>query len=110
MALNTDVVCMYEIEPRGIHDIRWHGLVNVLAARSMALFASCVPLRYRVRLDVVIDRVATVACWAGGSFHVIRWVIRHPPVGPVLDKISSPEFMIYVPLCPEREIVIDQRS
>ena len=64
---------------------------DVLAARTMALFAAYVPLGDLFCFDVVIHAVAAVA--EGPVGRSMLWAVEgHPPVGICLDVIGSQRF------------------
>src|SRR4051794_35436905 len=57
-------------------------------------------------LNVVIDRVTTIAKRPGRALHVVGRVKRYPPVGVGSDGIGTPDLMGDVPLRAKREIVV----
>jgi hypothetical protein len=78
----------------------------MLTSRTMALFASHVPLSGDLRGDVVVHRMAAIAeraCW---TLLVVRGIVRDPPVRVGLDEIGTPDAVGDVPLGRQREIVI----
>ena len=75
-------------------------------AGAVTLFAADVPLGDRFRLYFVIDRMAPIAERSGGTLHVVRSVMSGPPIGAGLDVVGTPDFVGYVPLGGEREVVV----
>ena len=75
-------------------------------AGAVALFAAYVPFRDLLGLDVVVDRVATVAEGSGGARGIATGVVDGPPVGVGGDLIGAPDLVFDVPLCAERKVVV----
>ncbi len=61
VALNAGIAGGDIIHSRRIQNVSARGMLHMLAARSVALFATNVPFRYPLGLDVVINRVASIA-------------------------------------------------
>ena len=66
------------------------GSADVLAARAVAALAADVPFGDRLRLDVVVDRMAAVAERTGRPLHVVGRIERHPPVGVRRTRYGAP--------------------
>src|SRR5436190_6981766 len=66
VALDTYVVRTHVVEKSGVDDIGLYRTSDVSTACTMAAFAADVPLSDRMRLDVVVHRVAAVAQRARG--------------------------------------------
>src|ERR1700722_15872534 len=79
---------------------------RVLAACAVTFFAAYIPFGNLLRLDVVVDGVASVAGWSSGPLHVVWRIERFPPVSSRLDEIRQPFFMANVPLRGLREVVV----
>src|SRR6185437_11612601 len=75
-------------------------------AGAMALFTADVPFRGRLRLDVVVDRMAAVAQGTGGTLHVIGWIESGPPIGAGSGIIRTPHLMRHVPLRREDVVIV----
>src|SRR5439155_17861198 len=82
VALNAHVVGLDKTEPSRIDDVGSRRAGDVGASRTVAFFAADVPFGNRLRLDVVIDRMAAIAEWPGGPRRVLRRVELSPPVCP----------------------------
>src|ERR1700693_3113520 len=106
MALDAGVVRMDVIHSRGIQDITARRMRDVLAARAVAALAAYVPLRHFFRVNVVVDRMAAVACRAGWPLHVVGRIERGPPVRAVGHEIRTPYLIRDVPLRGLRKIVV----
>src|ERR1700722_1206948 len=98
MALDTGIACRDIIHSRRIQNVSARGMLHMLAARSVALFATNVPFRYPLGLDVVINRVASIAGRPRGTLHIVRRIKRFPPIGPLRDEIRTPDAMGHIPL------------
>src|ERR1700682_2502251 len=98
MTLDADIVRLDIIEPGGIHNVRPRRTLNMHGSRSVALFTTDIPLRYRLGPDVIVHRMAAVAERAGRAFEIIAGVERHPPVGAGFHGIRRPDLMGDVPL------------
>ena len=80
---------------------------NVLAAWTVAAFATDVPLGDLFGVAVITDGVAAVAGRSGRTLHVVGWIVRSPPVcSGVWYVIGSPCFIADVPLGGEWIVVI----
>src|SRR5271169_1720275 len=78
----------------------------MLTAWTVAALAADIPLRDLFGLNVVVHRVAAVACWTGRAFHVIRRIKRIPPVRPLRYEVRFPYVVGHVPLCRLWKIII----
>src|SRR3984957_19448455 len=96
MPRNASVVTRHVPEARPIDDIGARWMFRVVAARSVASLAPDVPLRDGLRVDVVVDGMATVAKRPGGPLEIVRRVERRPPV--VLHEVRLPCLVRDVPL------------
>jgi len=106
VALDANVIPPNRIQCCRIHDVVLSRVSNVLATRSMTLFAADVPLRHGFGLDVVVYRVASIARRAGGAIEIGRTIIRYPPVSACFDVIREPHLLRDVPLRRERKIIL----
>ena len=106
MALDAYIVGVHIIETRRVHDILTRRLGHVRTSGAVALFTSHIPLRNRFRLNVIVDRMATVAERSSRPLHVVIGVESGPPVGAGCDLISPPDLMIRIPLRTKWEIII----
>ena len=61
MTLNAHVVRLHIVQTGWIHDVGARRPFDVLAARAVTPFAAHVPFGDGLGLDIVIDRVASVA-------------------------------------------------
>ena len=78
----------------------------VPATRPMTLFAAYIPFRNGLRLDVVIDGVATIAGGACRAFQIIFRIKSGPPIGPRFDKVREPFMVTDIPLSAERKVIV----
>ena len=106
VTLDARVVRADEIELRRIDDVRGGGLGDMLAARAVASLAADIPLGDRVGLHVVVDGMAAVAQRSGRPLHVVRGIVRHPPIGIGLHEVRPPDLVGDVPLRRQREVVV----
>src|SRR6266436_9196677 len=106
MALDAGVVGGDVVHARGIQDIAACGMLDVLAPWAVALLATYVPLRYFLGLNVVVHRVATVACRPGWALHVVGRIKRLPPIGALRNEIRLPYVVGHVPLRGLRKIIV----
>src|ERR1700733_2237754 len=106
MALDTGIAGRDIIHSRRIQNVPARGLLHMLAARSVALFASNVPLRHLLGMDVVIDRVASIAGRPRGPLHIVGRIKWLPPVRPFGDEIRTPDAMGHIPLRGFGKIII----
>ena len=98
VTLDAGVVRLHIVELGGIDDIRLTLVLYVIAAGTVASLAANVPFRDFLGVDIVIDRVASIAERPGWPLHVVGGVKRCPPVRAVLDEVRPPELMSDVPL------------
>ena len=108
MALDAGVVGVDVVEAARIDDGLACPPLDVLAPWPMAAFATHVPFGDRLGMDVVVDRVATIAKRAGRALEVVGRVKRRPPIGAVLDDVRPPRPMDDVPLRGKGEIVASE--
>lgn len=66
MALDAGVACLHVIHAGGIQSIPSGWMIHMLASRSVATFAPYIPLDHLFCVDIVIHRMAAVACGAVG--------------------------------------------
>ena len=78
----------------------------MLATWAVAFFTANVPFRHCLFLNVVVDRMASIAQGTRRALHIVRRVERSPPVGPVSYEIRSPDLVRDIPLRREDEIII----
>src|SRR5262245_39906243 len=104
MTLNTSVICTNEIQFSGVHYVRSTWIRGMLTAWSMASLTAHVPFLDGFCFDVVVDGMAAIAQRPCRTFHVVCGIEWHPPVGVRLDEVCAPDFMIYIPLGPKREV------
>src|SRR5580693_4178638 len=76
------------------------------APGTVAALAADIPFRDLLGLDIVVHRVAAVACRSSRPLHVVRRIERFPPIASLWNKIRSPDFVGHVPLRGLGEIVI----
>src|ERR1700733_8612021 len=98
MALDASIVRRNVIHSRRIENVSARRMLNVLAARPVALFAANVPLRHLFGVDVVVDGVASIAGWPRGPLHIVRRIKRLPPVSPFGDEVRTPDATGHIPL------------
>src|SRR5579863_8067555 len=78
----------------------------MLTGWTVAFFTADVPFGHRLLLNVVVDRMTSIAQGTSRTLHIVRRVERSPPVGPVFDEIGPPDLVPYIPLRREDEIII----
>src|SRR6266481_8629245 len=93
MTLDTGVAGRDIIHMRRIQNVVARGTLHMFTSRPVASFAADVPLRHLFGVDVVIDRVASIAGWPRGPLHIVRRIKWRPPVGPRGDEIRPPDAM-----------------
>lgn len=106
VALHAGVVGADIVELVGIDDVGFRGMDDVFAAGAVAFFAADIPFGDLFGLEVVVDGVAAVAGRSGGPVEVGRAIEGNPPVGSGLDVIGKPFFLLDVPLCGLRVVVV----
>src|SRR5271169_6861148 len=107
MALDAGVVGRHGIHRGGITNVSACGMRHVLAARAMTALTAYVPLGNLFAVDVVADRMATVAGWSGRALHVVCGIERRPPVPTGRrNHIRTPLAFPDDPLRRQREIII----
>src|SRR5258708_29510310 len=106
MALNAGVVGADVVHTRGIQGVAARGMLHMLASRAVTAFATYVPLRHLFGVDVVIDRVAAIACRTCGPLHIVRRIKWRPPVGSIGHEIWPPNTVGDIPLGRFRKIVV----
>src|ERR1700754_951348 len=79
---------------------------GVFAAGAVAFFAADVPLGDLLCFYVVVDGVASVAGWSGGTLHVVGRGERLPPIRSLRHNVRPPNFMRDIPLRAFREVVV----
>ena len=112
VALDAGVVGLHIVKLGGIDDIRLAPVLDVIAAGAVAFLAANVPLGDFLGVDIVIDRVASIAERPGWPLHVVGGVERCPPVRAVLDEVRPPELFFRrrareIPR-PERKTMIER--
>src|SRR5258707_12081866 len=106
MALNAGVVGPDVVHSRGIQGVAARGMLHMLASWAVASFAAHIPLRHLFGVDVVIDRVAAIACRTCGPLHIVRRIKWRPPVGSIGHEIWPPNTVGDIPLGRFRKIVV----
>ena len=81
MALDANVVATHGIESLRIDDVLAGRMGDVETAGAVTFFTSNVPLGDLTIVDVVVDRMATVAGGTGWTVEVGRAVEGYPPIG-----------------------------
>src|SRR5579862_5106198 len=106
VALHTCIVPAHIIECLRIDNILPRWMLRMRTAWSMTLLAANVPLGHLFRFDVVVDRVASIACRPGGPVEVCRAIEGHPPVGTSFHVIGEPAALFNVPLRRQRKVIV----
>src|SRR3984893_6846192 len=106
MALDARITGLNIVHARWIQNVRTSRMRDVFASRPMAFLAAHVPLRHLFRVDVVVDRMATVTSRASGPLHIVRRIKRLPPIRSLGHKILPPNAPRNVPLCGLRKIIV----
>lgn len=78
----------------------------MVPSRTVTLLAADIPLRDRLRLDVVVDRMAAVTERSSWARRVCLRVECGPPIRTASDVIRPPDLMAYVQLSAQRKIVV----
>ena len=81
VALDADIVRPHIVKAARVDDVGFHRARDVSAARAMATLAADIPFGDRMRLDIVVHRVAAVTQRARRTRLLLLRVILHPPVG-----------------------------
>src|SRR5579863_642758 len=110
MALDTGIACRDIIHSRRIQNVSARRMLHMFTSRPVALFAANVPLCHLLGVDVVIDRVASIAGRTRGPLHIVRRIKWLPPIGPLGDEIRPPDAMGHVPLRRFRKIIVSSFS
>src|ERR1700674_5284192 len=87
MTLDTGIACRNIIHSRRIQNVSARWMLHMLAARPVTFFTANVPLRNLFGVDVVVDRVASVAGRTRGPLHIVRRIKRLPPISPLGHEI-----------------------
>ena len=98
MALNAGIGGGHGIEVRRAKDVRTRRMYYVFAARAVATFATYVPLRDLLGVDVVAYRVTPIASRARTTLHIVVGVEGCPPVSSFRDFVGAPGFVRDIPL------------
>ena len=106
MALNTNIRCANGIELFGIDDVGGGWMGNMLAARTMAFFASDIPLGDLHGFQVVVHRVTTIAGGSGGTIFIWLWIKLDPPISAIRYVVREPLPILDVPLCRQGVIAV----
>ena len=106
MALNTDVIGAVGTEPGGIDDVCARWLLGMGGTGAVALFAAYIPFGHGLGLNVVINRVASIAERTGGALQVAGGVVGGPPVCAGFHVIGAPNLVSDVPLGGKREVIV----
>jgi hypothetical protein len=78
---------------------------NVLRTGPVAAFTAHIPLGDGFGVDVVVDRVTTIAERTSGTFGVVGWIDGSPPVCALFGEVRAPHLILDIPLRRQREIV-----
>ena len=92
MALTTNIVGRDEVKACWIDDGGQRGSGKMLATGAVAFFAAYVPFRRGPGLDVVVDRMASIAGRTSRPFHIVGRIEWRPPVGPLSNEVRAPHF------------------
>ena len=106
MALDAGVVACNEVKLFRVHDIFASRTLDVKTAGAVALLTANVPLRDLLGLDVVVDRMASIAEGTGRALRVGLTVERHPPVSPFFNMKRQPFGFLDVPLGGQDKVVV----
>lgn len=69
-------------------------MCNVFASWPVTTFTANIPFRDLLRVDVAVNRMATVAGWAGWTLGVIGWVVGRPPVRSRISNVILQPFLV----------------
>ena len=105
VARDASVIPAYVVHAARVQNILRRMMGDMLASRSVAAFASHVPFRDGLVVDVVIHRMAAVAGRAGGPLHVVRGIEWLPPVCFRRHQVGTPHLVHHIPLSAFRKIV-----
>src|SRR5579863_6912537 len=106
MALDTGIACRDIIHSRRIQNVSARRMLQMLTSRHVALFAANVPLCHLLGMNVVVDRVASIAGRTRGPLHIVRQIKWLPPIGPLGNEIRTPDAVGHIPLGGLWEIII----
>src|SRR4051794_29024317 len=109
MALEAGVICLHEIQPRRVDDVQARRTGDMFTPGPMAALAPHVPFGRLLRLNVVVDRMASIAEGTRGPGSVIallRWIMAHPPIGVRRNEVWAPLLVQNVPLRRRHVVVV----
>src|SRR5579863_3037992 len=98
MTLDARIGGVHIVESRWVEDGRAYRAIDVLAAGTVALLATNVPLRYGFVCNIVVHGVAAVAERACRSLEVVGWIQWRPPISIVRYEVTFPHLMGDIPL------------
>src|SRR3954471_11183284 len=105
MALHADIVATDRIQTIRVDDILLRRVGYVLAAWTMAFFATDIPFGHLTRGEVVVNGMAAIAGGPGGAVGIGLAVVGRPPVGTIGDMVGQPSAVLDIPLRGERKVV-----
>src|SRR4029077_1150083 len=106
MTLDAGVVGVHIAEAGRVEDGGTHRMLDVGAARPVALLAADVPFTDGFGRDVIVHRMAAIAERTSRALEIIWRIKRGPPIGTVRYEISLPHAVCDIPLRRLREVVV----
>src|SRR6185437_3109859 len=107
VALNAGVAGRHVIHMSRILNVVARGMRRVFTTWAMATFTADVPLGDLLGVNIVTDRMTTVAKRARGAMHIVRRIKGRPPIAACRRHcILAPFVVLNFPLHRQREIVL----
>src|SRR5712671_1706793 len=106
MALDAGVTRGDIIHARRVQNIPPCRVIDMCAPGTVTALAPDIPFRYLLGLNVVIHRMAAVACWPRWPLEIVWRIERFPPIPSLRHKIRTPRFVGHIPLCGLGEIIV----
>ena len=78
----------------------------MLTAGTVASLTADIPRCDLLSVDVVANRMATVARRPSWSLQIVGRIKRYPPVGAITDEVLTPSVILDLPLSRQREIIV----
>jgi len=99
MAGNAGVIRCDRIHFVLVQNISAGRMRNVLTPGPVATLTAHVPFCNLLCMNVIADRMATVAGWSSWALHVVGWIVFGPPVcAGIGNVILKPFFVADIPL------------
>jgi hypothetical protein len=104
---SNSLSCFTRAHLRRIDDVAACEMRDVFAPGTVAAFATDIPFRDLLCVNVEVDGVAAIACGARGPLHIVGRIEGCPPVcSAIRNVVRAPSLITDVPLSGERIIVV----